>query len=216
MTKGKSLFAHLTLFILTILCSARAGIILLDLGRILQLLIFLIIWYAMIISVFAGYKDRNNAYPALTLLYSLNLFNIILMIDLIKYKPISYLLAIIFSVIGIFAAALYASKVKKVCYIEFPLDLTETTEVLEKQDNEEIKENQEINQIKPKVELPKIETKVIKTFTPSKYIASKTSEKFHSPKCNWAKKINKNNIVWLKDKEEAESKGFKKCELCIE
>src|SRR3989338_9039199 len=39
-----------------------------------------------------------------------------------------------------------------------------------------------------KVEAAK-EDAVTKTFKPGKYIASKTGTKFHSPKCDWAKKV---------------------------
>ncbi len=198
MAKAQSLLAHLLLFILAVLFTARVGVILFELNRLLRIIIFLIIWYMMIIAIFAGFKNRNNAYPILTSLYSLNLLNLILMPSLAMYRPISFILALIFSVLGIFGAALYASREKKVRYIQFPLDLSETAEVLEKQPEE--------NPMK---------TKITKTFAPSRYMASKTGEKFHSPKCNWAKKINKKNRVWLKNKDEAETKGFKKCGLCV-
>jgi len=52
---------------------------------------------------------------------------------------------------------------------------------------------------------------VKKTFKPGKFVASKTGVKYHSPKCDWAKRINKKNRVWLKDKAEARKKGYKKC-----
>ena len=50
---------------------------------------------------------------------------------------------------------------------------------------------------------------VKKTFTPGKYIASKTGTKFHSPKCDWAKKVKKSNAVWFNTKEEAKKAGYK-------
>lgn len=53
------------------------------------------------------------------------------------------------------------------------------------------------------------EKTVTKTFTPGKYIASKTGTKFHSPKCDWAKKVKKSNAVWFNNKEEAIKAGYK-------
>lgn len=52
---------------------------------------------------------------------------------------------------------------------------------------------------------------VKKEFKPGKYIASKTGVKYHIPKCDWAKKIKKENRVWFDSKEEAEAKGLKAC-----
>ena len=50
---------------------------------------------------------------------------------------------------------------------------------------------------------------VTKTFTPGKYIASRTGTKFHSPKCDWGKKVKKSNAVWFNTKEEAKEAGYK-------
>ena len=47
------------------------------------------------------------------------------------------------------------------------------------------------------------------TFKPGKYIASRTGTKFHAPKCDWAKKIKKENTVWFNDKEDARKSGYK-------
>ena len=47
-------------------------------------------------------------------------------------------------------------------------------------------------------------------FEPGKYIASKNAAYYHAPKCDWAKKISKRNIVWLESEEEARKKGLKK------
>ncbi|MBI2522981.1 hypothetical protein HYW19_01190 [Candidatus Woesearchaeota archaeon] len=61
---------------------------------------------------------------------------------------------------------------------------------------------------KEKVEAAEEET-VTKIFTPGKYIASKTGTKFHSPKCDWGKKVKKINAVWFNTKEEAKEAGYK-------
>jgi len=46
-------------------------------------------------------------------------------------------------------------------------------------------------------------------FKPGKYVASKTGSVYHIPKCDWAKRINRKNRVWLKSKAEAKSKKLK-------
>ncbi|MBW2966553.1 hypothetical protein KY342_05605 [Candidatus Woesearchaeota archaeon] len=66
-----------------------------------------------------------------------------------------------------------------------------------------------------KIEEKKEVKEDIKTnFIPGKYIASETGKKYHIPKCDWAKKISKKNIVWLNDKQEARKKGYKACK-CV-
>ncbi|HLD40167.1 MAG TPA: hypothetical protein VJB13_03430 [Candidatus Nanoarchaeia archaeon] len=51
-------------------------------------------------------------------------------------------------------------------------------------------------------------------FTPGKYVASKRSNVYHEPKCDWAKKIQKDRRVWFASREEALNKGYKKHE-CV-
>ena len=48
-----------------------------------------------------------------------------------------------------------------------------------------------------------------KIFTPGKFVASKTGSVYHAPKCDWAKKIKKQNQVWFDDEKEAK-KNYKK------
>ena len=48
------------------------------------------------------------------------------------------------------------------------------------------------------------------TFSPGKYVASKNSNVYHTPTCDWAKKIAKSRQVWFPEKKEAWAKGYKK------
>ncbi|MDP3698854.1 MAG: hypothetical protein Q8R47_04660 [Nanoarchaeota archaeon] len=67
-----------------------------------------------------------------------------------------------------------------------------------------------------KVVGPKAESKekaaptVKAKFTPGKYVASKRSNVYHEPKCEWAKKIQKDRRLWFASREEALNKGYKK------
>ena len=80
----------------------------------------------------------------------------------------------------------------------------------EDMENEDIKTETE-----EKKEEPEEDEDVIRTnFSPGKYIASETGKKYHIPKCDWAKKINKKRIVWFDDKKEARKKGYLPCK-CI-
>ena len=52
--------------------------------------------------------------------------------------------------------------------------------------------------------------KVTAKFTPGKYVASRRSNVYHEPKCDWAKKIQKDRRLWFASREEALNKGYKK------
>ena len=59
-----------------------------------------------------------------------------------------------------------------------------------------------------------VEAEVSKEFEPGKYVASKRGNKYHAPKCDWAKRIKKSNQVWFNTKEEAKKKGYK-ADSCV-
>lgn len=49
-----------------------------------------------------------------------------------------------------------------------------------------------------------------KEFVPGKFVASKTGTMYHTPKCEWAKRIKKSNRVWFNTHQEAKKAGYKK------
>ena len=55
------------------------------------------------------------------------------------------------------------------------------------------------------------ETKIPET---NKYIGSIKSTKYHSPSCEWAKKISTSNETWFRSAEDARSKGYVPCKVC--
>ena len=61
----------------------------------------------------------------------------------------------------------------------------------------------------------KKEAHVSKAFTPGKFVASKKANKFHSPKCDWAKRIDKANQIWFNSEQEAKSQGFE-ADRCVD
>ena len=58
------------------------------------------------------------------------------------------------------------------------------------------------------------ESGIEKTFTPGKFIASKNANKFHTAKCDWAKRISKENQLWFNSEEEAKAQGFE-ADKCV-
>jgi|APSaa5957512622_1039677.scaffolds.fasta_scaffold50474_2 hypothetical protein len=50
--------------------------------------------------------------------------------------------------------------------------------------------------------------------SPGKYVASNMSNVYHEPKCEWAKRIKSDRLIWFKDKREATNKKYKK-HICV-
>jgi hypothetical protein len=46
--------------------------------------------------------------------------------------------------------------------------------------------------------------------SPGKYVASNMSNVYHEPKCEWAKRIKSDRLIWFKDKREATNKKYRK------
>ena len=68
----------------------------------------------------------------------------------------------------------------------------------------------EAKAIEPKVIAKEAAVPAKAKFTPGKYVASKRSNVYHEPKCDWAKKIQKDRRLWFASREEALNKGYKK------
>jgi hypothetical protein len=83
-----------------------------------------------------------------------------------------------------------------------------------KKELEDFKRKKELEEIKREAKtLSRAEReveKIKKTYAPGKFVGSSTSNKYHSPKCDWAKKIKKKNQVWFKTEMEARRKGYSK------
>ncbi len=51
------------------------------------------------------------------------------------------------------------------------------------------------------------------TYT-GKFVGHKKSKKFHYPYCRWAEKMNPENQIWFKSRQEAVDKGYIPCKVC--
>ncbi len=47
-----------------------------------------------------------------------------------------------------------------------------------------------------------------------KYVGSAKSNKYHYPNCEWAQKINPDNLVKFKSAKEAQEAGYVPCKVC--
>ena len=47
------------------------------------------------------------------------------------------------------------------------------------------------------------------------YVASVLREPFHSPNCRWAQKINPENLIGFKTRQEALDSGRRPCKVCL-
>ncbi len=83
-----------------------------------------------------------------------------------------------------------------------------------KKELEEYKKEKEAEEIEKEADLlSKAEKKISeikKTYKPGKFVGSKNSNKYHTPKCDWARRIKAKQRVWFKTEAEARKKGYSK------
>lgn len=173
-------------------------LIVFDLHRfafVFELMLLLIFIFLFTFSMFVISRNKKWGWTVLGATLILMLVNVFFIILLKRTFETTHLTTIVFSTLGLLVALV---NLKEPRYEE-----TEAKEEYEK--------TQEyypyIDKMEPEREIKK-ESKIEKTFTPGKFIASKKANKFHSPKCDWAKRISKENQLWFNSKEEAEKQGF--------
>ncbi len=150
-----------------------------------ELIMVLIFFLIAIIIIVGVYKNRNWAWKLATIYFLAFMINNFLL----YLGPLSitskYSLTTLLSAIGFVISTINIKREE------------ESEEEIEIEPPKEVK-------VKPYGEKKNTE------FTPGKYVASKTGSVYHAPKCDWAKKINTKNRVWLEDKAEAKNKGYNK------
>lgn len=163
---------------------------------IFELLLLLLFLLSGISFTAAVYYSRDWIWRALLVFFGINLINL----SFLYFIGVSFGGVILPLTIGV--AGFIASLVKKDSE-EGELDeIGEIqTEPEDQIETEEKKEEKKMEDIKV-------------NFSPGKYVASETGKKYHIPKCDWAKKINKKRIVWFDDKKEAKKKGYLPCK-CV-
>ncbi len=166
---------------------------------IFEFFISIIFLLTAIILVYSIYKNKIWSNKLAMAFFAANLLNIAFIFPLLSYN-IMYLglIILIVNIMGFsyFTTRKKAGIIRKIGHIELP----KTVSIVEPRPA--------FAEYKQVTKPPKT---IKKTFKPGKYVASKTGTKYHSPKCDWAKRISKKNRVWLRDKAEARKKGYKKC-----
>lgn len=155
-----------------------------NLHRIAFIVEFFILLALMLLGLIAAIGISNNmrwAWILLTWLLGFILADMAL-INAISAEKMPYLLHIAVIALAGFFISLFSIEKEKIAEEEKP---------------------------KEKAGKKELERKVEKIFKPGKYIASITGAKFHSPKCDWAKKVKKSNAVWFDNKEDAIKAGYK-------
>ncbi len=195
MDRGKISFLFINFILLFVLIFFIFTVFdLKGLAFVFELGILFIMIFLVVFSIFVIYQNRRFGWVLLgfvLLLIILNTFFILLLKG--KFEA-AQLTTLAFSFIGLLMVLFnIIEKAKEQINIETNIETGA---------HEEIKEVQEK------------ETKLEKKFSPGKFVASKNANKFHSPKCDWAKRINKTNRMWFNSREEAESKGFR-ADTCV-
>jgi len=164
---------------------------------VLELGVLLILIFLIAFSIFVVYHGKRFGWTILGAALVLLLIDIFFIYLVTGTFDTAHLTAVVFSLIGIGISIISLRESR------------EKPEVSGVEEHEKAKDYYHyIDKMEP--EAPNIE----KTFIPGKFVASRNASKFHSPKCDWAKKIGRENQVWFNSQEEAESKGFE-ADKCV-
>lgn len=163
-----------------------------------ELMLLLAFISILTFAMFAAYHSRKWGWTIIVaslMLLLVNLFFIFLMTGVFETHHITILF---FSVIGIILALLNLGHSRNY-----------------RISGEEYEKTKDYYPYIDKMEpVQKTEEHISKTFTPGKYIASKKAGKYHIAKCDWAKRISRENQLWFNSEEEAMAKGFV-ADVCI-
>lgn len=163
-----------------------------------ELMLLLAFTFIITFGMFAVYHRRKWGWTILVAALILLLVNLFFIFLLTGIFETAHLTILFFSVIGIIVALLNLGPARNYRISE--------------EEHEKTKDYYPyIDKMEP---VQKAEEPISKTFTPGKYIASKKAGKYHVAKCDWARKISKENQLWFNSEEEAKSKGFV-ADVCI-
>ena len=199
--KGGKYFVLLTILFINLFTMIKMGLRVNFLSELLLIVLFLIASLIILYRVFNGME--KGVFTALIFLVAIiNMFYIrhmYIVLPLINTGTPGKLLFGI-NMIG--------------CVLGFLIGITSINkeeEIVEEEKEEVVEEKVEPKiEVVEEVEKPVEKKKNVKTdYSPGKFVASQKSTYYHAPKCDWAKKINKKNAVWLKSKAEAKKKGYK-------
>ncbi len=218
----KTYFSLILLFIANLL-----GIfyILPKLGTTLFLFEFLVLAFFMllfVVTIYTFYFDFENRYILNAMFFILGLINTIFL-----YFNIKTVMLVLLTAANAFGLviAINSIKEKKAKHLEKEPSVVveELKPEIRKKDEEKIisEVKKELEEYKRKKEVEEIEkeadllakaekkiSEVKKIYKPGKFVGSKNSNKYHSPKCDWAKRIKRKQRIWFNSEAEAKKKGY--------
>ena len=169
------------------------------LAFIFELGLLLVFMFFLAFAMFFVYHNKSGSWGIISAVLVLMLFDVFVIFLLTRKFGIAYISTLVFAIAGLVVALLNI--------ISAPKKETEEAEI-------QYDKAKYYYPSTDKIEAKPSEPAVEKTFTPGKYVASRKANKFHSPKCDWALRISKENQVWFDSKEEAQSKGLE-ADKCV-
>ena len=224
-----SYFAMIFILLLTIVSFIFVVFDLSGVGFVFELALLLAFMFLLSFAVFLLYYHRKGSWGIIGSVLIVLIFDTLMIALFMRKFSTSYALATLFAVIGLIIVLysyLTAPKTQEPEYVEKQYDkskyyypFVDKKENLDEAAKEEVKQElkPEIKrEVKEELKAEQVQAgNVSRSFTPGKFVASKKANKFHSPKCDWAQRISKDNQVWFNSKEEAKAKGFEP-DRCVE
>lgn len=160
--------------------------------------------FLLTFGMFLVYHSKSKSWGIIAAVLILLLFDVLVIFLFTRSFSMASASTVIFALAGLLVALVNAA-----------MSMREA-EVKPETDDKSKYYYQFIDKMEPEkkedVQLPK---NVQVTFTPGKFVASKKANKFHSPKCDWAQRISKENQLWFNSESEARTKGFEP-DKCVE
>lgn len=230
-----SYFAMIFILLLTIISFVFVVFDLSGVGFVFELALLLSFMFLLSFGVFLVYHGKRGSWGILGAVLVVLIFDTLIIALFRRHFTTSYALTTLFALIGLIVVLysyLTAPKVvepeeeKQYDKSRYYYPFVDRKENVDEEMREEVKQElkhevkKEVKpelkeEIKDEMKAEQKRANITTAFTPGKYIASKKANKFHSPKCDWAQRIDKENQIWFNSKEEARAKGFE-ADRCVE
>ena len=208
------LAAYLSLLSITFAVFDMSRYFILGLSVLVLLLVFALVVLLKI------YDRKENAYACSTIFFSLLLLSSVFLYFASDSEFSIFVIMILSALFGLTLSIkkVSASRCVNTCYSsnpmvkDIPKIMTDVYNIIEKTKKHDSSDaDKEMKEAKVESSAVGRKLKPVKSYSPGKFVASVAGTKYHSPKCDWAKKINKKNLVWLKSKADASKQGYKPC-----
>lgn len=165
-----------------------------------ELMLLLVFMFLLAFAMYNIYHNQRWGWTLLGTTLIFLLLDLFFIFVLTRTLDTPYITSLVFSVIGLVITALNLREIQDVDEIKAE-EYEKAADYYPYIDKMESKEGTK-------------ETSIEKTFIPGKFVASKKANKFHIAKCDWARRVSKENRIWFNSKEEAESQGFQ-ADKCV-